>query len=220
MADIFREVDEDVRRDEANRLWERYQGLVLAVAAVIVLATGGWRAYDYWRTQKAEKAAAQYEAALIQARDGKSDEAAAALKGLTGADAPQGYRTLAALRLAAETGRKDPAAGTKAYDAIGQDAAVPPLLQSAAKLRAAMLRLDEADAKEIASRLEPLAAAGAPFRHSAREMLGLAALKANDLDAAGRWLDQLVIDADAPAPVRERAEALLGLVRAGKPAAK
>ena len=220
MADIFREVDEDVRRDEANKLWEKYQGLVLAAAALVVLATAGWRAYDYWRTQKAEAASASYEAALVLARDGRNDDAVTGLKALTEPGTPQGYRTLAALRLAGELGRKDAAAGAKAYDAIGQDGSVAPLLQSAAKLRAAMLRLDDADAREISARLEPLAAAGAPFRHSAREMLGLAALKAGDFDAAGRWFDQLVIDADAPAAVRERAEALLGLVRAGKASAK
>ena len=38
----------------------------------------------------------------------------------------------------------------------------------------------------------------------------------NDLDAAAKWLDAIVVDAQAPQTIRQRAEQLLGLVTAGK----
>ena len=60
------------------------------------------------------------------------------------------------------------------------------------------------------------AAAGAPFRNTARELLAFAALKAEDFDAAARWLDAIVVDAQAPQSIKSRAEALIGLVSAGK----
>jgi hypothetical protein len=47
-------------------------------------------------------------------------------------------------------------------------------------------------------------------------MLAVAALKRNDLDAAAKWLDMIVTDANAPGEIRQRAEALLGLVAGGK----
>ena len=96
------------------------------------------------------------------------------------------------------------------------DAAIDSSFREMAKLRAALLRLDQADAGELQRRLEPLAQAGQPFRNSARELLGLAALKRGDLETAGKWLDMIVVDAQAPADIRQRAEALLGLVSAGK----
>jgi len=37
-------------------------------------------------------------------------------------------------------------------------------------------------------RLEPLAGAGAPFRHSARELLAFAALKAGDTAGLRKWV--------------------------------
>ncbi|MFV0280388.1 MAG: hypothetical protein ACK5JM_06460, partial [Rhodoblastus sp.] len=83
-----------------------------------------------------------------------------------------------------------------------------------------MIRVDDADMKEIEERLAPLAAAGEPFRASARELLALAALKFGDLEAAGRWLDQIVIDAQSPADMKQRAEAFLGLVRSDRKPAK
>lgn len=43
MADIFREVDEEVRQDQALAFWNKYQDLIIAVAAIVVIAAGGWR---------------------------------------------------------------------------------------------------------------------------------------------------------------------------------
>ena len=220
MSDIFREVDEDVRRDEAVKFWEKYQNYLIAVGVVVALGAGGYRLYDNWRIKQNEAAGAKYEAALTLARDAKGAEAETALAGIA-ADAPAGYRALAALRLAGETGKRDAAAGIRAYDALASDAALDPLLQSVAKIRAAMLAIDTADFKELSRRLEPLAGQGATFRHTARELLGLAALKGNDFASAGKWLDQIVTDAQAPQTLRDRAQAMLGLVQAGlaKPAA-
>lgn len=216
MTDIFREVDEDVRREQAAKVWAKYQNLIVGAAVVVVAATAGWRAWDYYATKKAEAVGARYEAAAELDRAGKTEEAEAAFKALA-ADSPAGYRTLALLKAAAEAGKRDKAEGVKAFEAVAADPAVPAIFQDAARLRAALLRLDEADQAELARRLESLAEAGKPLRHTAREMLGIAALKAGDLDRAAKYLDQIVIDSASPASTRQRAELLLGLVRSGKP---
>ncbi len=46
MSDIFREVDEEVRREQLKKLWERYSILIVAVAVLIVAGVGGWRGYE------------------------------------------------------------------------------------------------------------------------------------------------------------------------------
>ena len=216
MADIFREVDEEVRRDKALEFWSRYQNYIIGLAIIIVAATAGWRAYDTWRTREAEQVGAKFDAAMQLARDGKSDEAAAAFQGLTTSD-QKGYALLARLRAADELAAKDRDGAVKAYDALAGDASVGALLQDVARVRAALLRVDDAEPDEVRRRLEPLASAGNPFRHTARELLALAALRANDLDTAGKWLDMLVVDQQTPVSLRQRAEALLGLVSSGKP---
>jgi len=215
MSDIFREVDEDVRRDQAAQIWARYQNLFIGLAVLVVAATAGWRFYDHYRTKQAEEAGAKYEAALALARDGKAAEAEGAFEQIA-KTGPKGYATLARLREAAEYSGSDPAAAVKAYDAIAADGTIDPLFQNLARLRAALLRLDEADEKEIETRLAPMTASDNPFRFSAREALALAALKHDDFDAAGRQLDAIVVDPQAPAPMRQRAEALLAVVRSSK----
>lgn len=215
MADIFREIDEELRRDKAAKFWARYQTPIIALAILIVIAAGAWRAYDYYRARQAQEAGAKYETALQLARDGKSAEAEAAL-GEVAKTGPNGYALLARFRAAAETGKRDPDGAVKIYDAIAADSAADATLRDVAKLRAAIVRLDKAEPAEIQRRLEPLAQGGQAFRNSARELLALAAFKRNDLEAAGKWLDMIVVDAQAPAEIRQRAEALLGLVAGAK----
>ena len=49
MADIFKEVDEDLRRDNFEKLWKKYGFYFIGLAVTVVLAVAGvqgWRAYD------------------------------------------------------------------------------------------------------------------------------------------------------------------------------
>ena len=219
MSDIFREVDEDVRRDKAAEFWKKYQNYIMAAVALIVLATAGWRFYDYRRLQAAQAAGAQFEQALDLDRTGKTTEAGDALAKIA-AEGPNGYRMIARLSEAALQAKKDPAGAIAAYDALAQDASIGPLFQETAQLRAALLRLDAGQIDKAKPALEALAAPTGAYRHTAREMLGVAALAAQDYEGAGKWLDMVVADPDAPQSVRRNAELLLGLVGSGKPAPK
>ena len=219
MSDIFREVDEDVRRDKAAEFWKKNQNYIIAVAAIIVLATAGWRFYDYRRTEAAQAAGAQFEQVLELDRNGKASEAAAALAKIA-AEGPAGYRLMARLSAAALQAKTDPAAAIAAYDALAQDASIGPLFQETARLRAALLRLDAGQTDQAKAALEALATPTGAYRHTAREMLGVVALQAQDYEGAGKWLDMVVADPEAPRGTRQNAELLLGLVASGKPAPK
>lgn len=217
MADIFREVDDEVRQDRVQLFLSRYWGLLLVGVLVVIAAVGSWRAYEYWRLQQAQVAGGLYLDALQLARDGKSSEATAKLDEL-GGGGPTGYGLLARFRSAAEVGLTDPAAGAKAFDALAANGTIEPAFQDVARLRAAILLADTADLTELKRRIEALADANNAMRNPARELLALAALKANDFDAAGKWLDAVLTDPAATASARQRAEAFLGLVRSGKTA--
>ena len=219
MADFFREVDEEVRRDRALKLLQKFKIPLIALMVLIVGATAAWRIYESWRTNRAETAGAAYEAAEQLARDGKPADAEAAFQAIV-ERGPSGYALLARFRVAATTAARDPALAVKDYDALAADATVGPVLQDVARYRAALLRLDTADLKEMDERLAPLTRAAGPFRNSARELLALSALKANDFKAGANWLDMIVADPQAPADMRQRAEMLLGVVASNRTALK
>lgn len=211
VSELFNEVDEEVRREQLKKLWEKYSVFIVAGAILIIVAVGGWRGYQYWQAQRAAEAGAAFEAAVALADQGKHAEAEAAFARI-GADGTRGYRTLARLRAAAEAGSRDPKAGAALYDAIIGDASASAAEQDLARLRAASLLMEDAPYDAIRSRLEPAASAGRTYRHSARELLALAAWRANDATAARQWLDMIANDVETPASMRSRAEALQALL--------
>lgn len=213
-SEFIREVDEEYRRDRIAQFWKRYNGVVVAMAVLLVAAVGGWRYWQHVERARAEAAGARYEEALRLARDGKSDEAEKILGALT-TDASGGYRLLSRFRLAAEQGKQNPQEAAKAYDALAGEAAVPALWQDLARLRAALLRFDAADPAVIRPALERIAAPTNPWRHTARELLGLSGLKAGDMEFAGRWFDQIAGDRETPPGLRSRLQIYTALVAGG-----
>lgn len=214
MSEFIREVDEEYRRDQIAQFWKRYNGVIVALAILFIAAVGGWRYWQHLERTRAEAAGARYEEALRLAREGKGEEAEKSLAALS-TDASGGYRLLSRFRLAAERGKDNPDEGAKAYDALASDAGVNGLWQDLARLRAAMLRFDTADPAAIRPALERLASPTNPWRHTARELLGLSGLKAGDTDFASRWFDQIAADRETPQGLRSRLEIYTALVAGG-----
>jgi len=200
VADIFQEVDEEVRREQLHKLWQRYGHFAIAGCILIVVAVGGWRGSDWWQAKKA-------------AESGKHQDAEAAFAKLA-TDGTASYRTLARLREAAELARTDKAAAVKAYDDIAADKSAGQVVDELAALRVAFLLVDTAPYSEIRARLEPLTGADKTFRHSARELLALSAWKSGDMAAARQWTDMIITDPQTPEATRSRAEVLAELIAA------
>jgi hypothetical protein len=213
VSDIFQEVDEEVRRERLQKLWERYGNLVIAACVLIVIGVGGWRGYDWWQNKKAGESGAAFEAAAALAESGQHQEAEAAFAKLA-SDGTASYRTLARLREAGELAHTDKAAAIKAYDAIAADKSAGQVIDDLAKLRAGFLMIDTAPYADIRSRLEPLSGADKTFRYTARELLALSAWKAGDMTAARQWTDMIIADPQAPEATRSRAEVLAELIAA------
>ncbi|MDA9509955.1 hypothetical protein XI09_35990 [Bradyrhizobium sp. CCBAU 11386] len=209
MSELFDEVDEEVRREQLKKLWDKYSIYFIALMVLIVAAVGGWRGYQYLEAKKAAEAGAAFEKAVELSEQNKHAEAETAFTELA-AKAPSGYRTLARLRAAAEAASRDPKAAAKMYDDIAAD--VGSEWQDLARMRAAGLLIDSASYADIQQRLEASAAPKSTFRHSAREMLALSAWRNNDTTAARKWLDAIAEDGETPASLRSRAEALQALL--------
>ena len=220
MTDIFQEVDEEVRRDKAAEFWKKYQNLIIGAAVLIVLASAGFRYWQYEK-EKAEQAAGdQFQAAIAAYEAGKPDEAFGGL-GKLAQSAPGGYRVLAQMTEAGAKAAKDPQGSIAAYDAIAGDASIDPLFRDAARFRAATLRLDQPSEEQAgAAALTGLAADEGPFRRLARLTLGALALSRGEYDEAGKELDLVLSDPMAAPTERQLAERWLGLVASNRTGAK
>jgi hypothetical protein len=213
VTDIFNEVDEEVRRERLNKLWQQYGNYLIACCVLVVIAVGGWRGYQWWQAKQAAQSGAAFQQAVSLAEAGKHQEAEAAFAKLA-SDGTAGYRVLARLRQAAELALTDRKAAVSAYDAIAADNSVGQIVQDLAAVRAGMLLVDTAPYSELRTRLEPLTANDRSFRHTARELLALSAWKNGDIAAAKQWTNMIVTDPQTPAEARNRAEVLSELIAA------
>jgi hypothetical protein len=213
VADIFQEVDEEVRRERLEQLWKQYGNYIVAALILVLACIGAWRGYIYWQERKAAEAGAAYEAASTLADEGKHKEAETAFAKLV-TDGTPGYRTLARFREAAQVGLSDAKAAVASYDALAADASLGLPLQDLAAVRASLLLVDTAPYQELRTRLEPLTASDRPFRHSARELLAFGAWRAGDNAAAHKWIDAVVADPETPTTIRNRVDVLVALIPA------
>ena len=217
MADdsFIREVDEELRSEKMQQFWSRYGKLVIGGALAIVLLTAGYRGYKYYMESQAATAGDAFMAAVQLSDDNKHDEAIKAL-GELAEKGPAAYTALAQMRMASElTGKGDAKAAIAAYDKIAENSKIDETYRDLARLRAGLLLVDTGTQADVKKRVEALAKAGIPFRHSAREGLGLAAWKAGDLKEAAKYFNLISEDQAAPGSMRGRANLMLDLI-AGK----
>jgi hypothetical protein len=211
---FIREVNEELRSDQMKAVWRRFGRIIVALAVLIVVGTAAYRGYEYWADSRASRSGDQFLAALKLADDDKLDEAKKALSDLE-ANGSGSYPILSKMRAASLLAQQgDKKGAIDAFTAVGNDEAVPEAIRSAAKLRAGWLLVEAGTYDQVSAEVEVLAVAGNAFRHSARELLGLAAFKAGDYGKAKEWFDAIENDNETPANVANRAKMLLGVIAA------
>lgn len=205
MSDIFREIDEELRRENLQQLWSRFGVYVIGLAVLAVVATAavmGWRQYQQHQRQ-AE--GVRYAAALELAREGKNAEAGAAFAELA-QGASSGLAPLARLEEAAAKAQAGDVSGAiSVYDGLAADSSADPVFRDVATLLSARYGLDKGDPQAIIARLQPLTNANSPWHGLALELTAVAELKAGDKAKARADFDLLAKDNTVSRGVRQRA---------------
>jgi hypothetical protein len=205
VSDIFREIDEELRRENFFKLWQRYGKYVVALAVALVIVTAGMVGWRQYRLQRSQTEGVRYASALALAQQGQ-DKAAADAFGAMAHEVHGGRGVLARLQEAALRAKDgDAAAAIALYDQVAQDGSVEPVYRDAATLLAGRYGLDTEDPKAVIARLAPLTDAANPWHATALELTALAQLKAGDKDAARQSYQKLADDLSAPQGARARA---------------
>lgn len=204
VSDIFREIEEELRRDNLLKLWQRYAKYIIAGVVLVLVIAGLVVAWREYQASQRQAQAARYAAALALVRTGKAGEAAKLFDDL--ARQKGGYGLLAAFehaQLLAKSGDRKGAAA--AYDRLASDSAIDPQFRDVAVLLSVMQSFPEADAKTVIERLRPLTASGSPWRANALDLTAAATLKSGDREGARKIYQQLADDLAAPQALRARA---------------
>jgi len=217
LADIFREVDDELRRDSAQQLWDKYGIYVIGIAVSIVAVTSavvGWNAYQ---TAQAEDAAVAFLTANVEASQEDAD--AAAIYAEFAENAPAGYAALARLREAAGlTTAGEIEAAIAAYENVAGDSGTEDILRDLASVKAGALLVGRTSYDDLAGRLLSLTGEGEAWRNPAREVLGLAAYHEQKYRPARIFFQEIVDDPTSTPGVRDRAHVMIALIDPHVPA--
>jgi hypothetical protein len=209
VSDIFQEVDEELRRENFAKLWARFGKYVIALAVLVVLATGGVSQWRKYQLHQREMEGARYVAALALAQQGKDKDAADAFA-VIAREASGGHATLARFEAAALQARSGEVDGAiAAYAALAADGTVDSVYRDVATLLWAQLSLKNGDPKAIIDKLASFTPAENPWRPTALELSALAELKAGNKPQARTLYQQIADDLLAPQSARARASEML-----------
>jgi hypothetical protein len=216
VVDIFDEVTEDLRHDQAVALAKRYGGYLLAACVLTLVGVGAQQGWQQYQANKADAAATQYLALTAttdqQGATISADQAAAAAKALAGfaATAPEGYKTIADLRAAglyAQANQPDQA--NALWTAISADQKADQTLRDLATLLWAESAAGKAPDDQVLAKLQPLTAATNPYHGLAREVQALVYIHEGQPGLAKALIQEISADPSAPDGVRNRAQGLL-----------
>jgi len=211
VSDVFNEVDEELRREQANRLFKRFLPFIIALVVVIVAAVSGAQGWMWWQEKQRSEAANTYAQAAKLLEQGDYRQAAAAFTAFA-KTGPAGYAALSEMQAAVATmnmGLRAKAATLFTEAGNGFD---DPLFSDLANLKAVMVVAEEISLADMDAKLSELAGPGRPFRALARELLASKALEEGDFTRAREEYTVLSMALDAPAGTRQRAQMALALL--------
>lgn len=217
--EFIREVDEELQREHMAKLWQRFGGLIMGLALLVVAGTAGKVVWDHWQAQARTGEALRFAAAEEALRIGRPADAAKELETLA-AQAETGYAALARLKAAeAELAARNDAAAIQALNQLGQTSTADRILRDLGTLLAVTREIDTGNPAQLRQQLQPLAESGAPWRNNARELLALIAIRDGKLDEARQLLADLGRDAAVPETQQRRARELLQAIGGAAPQA-
>lgn len=211
MSDIFREVDEEIRKEHYATLWKKYGPWVIGAAVLLVLAVAGFQGWKAYQRDQALEASSQYTAAVDKI--GEDGDAALRALGEIAEPGGDGYGLLAAFRraeLLAERG--DTAAAVATWERIAASAEPPRAFRALATIFSVMHQMDDGDAAALDERLQAIAQSNQPFRPTALELQGLLAHKQGETARAIEIFRQITDAPDVPPAQRQRATQMLAVL--------
>ena len=210
--EFIREVDDELRREQALTIWKRYgRWIIAAVIGGLALFAG----YLWWQNDRATKLGVEGEQLSTTLDDlsaGRGDAIKPQLATLAASKAA-GISVAARLTQADMMLDKGDVKGAAAgFAAIAADSNLDQPYRDLALIRQTAAEFDTMKPEAVIARLKPLAAQGNPWFGSAGEMVGISYMKLGKNDLAGGIFGAIAKDEAVPGTIRQRVVQLAGIL--------
>lgn len=207
---FYREVDEELRKEQLTSWWKRYGWAAIAAVALLLAAIAG---FIWWQNEKERRAGEHAEALLKVYEDvqaGRTQGVDARLNEIA-EDGSDGYRASALLTKAdIALQANNEAAAIAGFKSVAEDEDLSDAYRNLALIRQTAVEYDKLPPAAVIERLRPLAQAGNPWFGSAGEMTAVAYLKLGKPQQAAPIFAAMAKDPNLPESIRSRAIQMAG----------
>jgi len=209
---FMREVDEELRKDQALHVWRNYGRAIIGLVIVGLLAFGGflyWQGHsDGRRGEEGEK----FKAAFKALGANKAQETEAPLRELA-ASSSRGFSAMARFTQADVLLQKNDLKGAAGVlGGIAGDTDLPQEFRDLATIRQVSAEYDTLKPEQVIERLKGLAVKGNAWFGSAGEMVAIAYLRQGKRGDAGKLFGEIAKDEGVPRSIRQRAVQMAGVL--------
>jgi hypothetical protein len=201
---FYREVDEELRRDQLGTFFRRYGAFVVGFILLVLAGAGGLIWWQNRQVAKSEQQAEALSAIFDEIDAGRTKGVEARLDGLA-AKGNDGYRAAALLAkadIAIQAGKD--AAAIEGFRKVAADEDFAEPYRQLALIRQTALEFDSLPPARVIERLKPLAIQGNPWFGSAGEMVALAYMKLGKRELAAPIFAAMAKDDNVPRTIRSR----------------
>lgn len=199
------EVTEEVRRDRMFAILKRYGW----IAVVVIVAIVGGAAYNEYRKASETAAAERLGDDIIASLAADDPAGRAAALGEIGPDTSGGAAVVDFLTASALINSDQTEDAIALLDRIATTGDLPRIYRDIAAFKALTLQTESLAVDDLRLRFEALAQPGAPLRLLAQEQLALIDISQGADTAAVDRLQEIVLDAETGAALRQRASQLI-----------
>ena len=209
MADLFQEIDDELRQDKASRMWRVYGKYVVAAAIVIILSVGGYKFWQQKQLDDGETASIAYEAALARSVSGDHKGAIDQLNEEE-IGTVAGYAALSQMQKANLAMKiNDFEAALITFKDIAENDNYPQSIKEWASFRHAAVSVEKQIGSNAHADLDSLIATDSPWRFLAKEIKAIKEIETGNKSGAKAIFSELADDENAPERLRLRAAEFL-----------
>ena len=209
MADLFQEIDDELRQDKASSLWKLYGKYVVAVAIIIIACVGGYKFWQQKQLDDGEKASIAYETALARSASGDYKGAIDQLNEEE-IGTVAGYAALSQMQKANLAMKiNDFEAALLTFKEIAEHDTYPQSVKEWASFRYVAVRVEKQIDSNASADLDSLIATDSPWRFLAKEIKAIKEIETGNNSEAKAIFSELADDENAPERLRIRAAEFL-----------
>ncbi len=223
--EFLEEVQNDIKHEKYQRLWQQYGKQVTAGVTAVIAAVALYMLWSNYQERKQIEMSDKFISAMNFIAQGKDNEALALLGTISASDG-KAYGFLKELQKAYILS-KDPdgnvrTQATAVYEGMMGNSALPVIVKDLARLLAAKSHSVQKTktADEIISLLEPLRGDKNPLHHMAREFIAEQLYFKGDKKAALELFAELARDPESPEGLKHRAQLMVQVANQGMPSSQ